>query len=107
MAGAALVWCPFPDADSARAAAAALLDDRLIACANIMGAIESHFVWDGARGSGSEVGVLFKTTADSLEDCVNRLGTLHPYDTPAIIGWRCDAAHPASLAWLAASCGGA
>jgi periplasmic divalent cation tolerance protein len=107
MAGAALIWCPFPDPDSARRAAAALLDDRLIACANIMGAVESHFVWDGARGSGNEVGVVFKTTAECLDDCVNRLGTLHPYDTPAIIGWRCDTAHPASLAWLAASCGGA
>jgi periplasmic divalent cation tolerance protein len=105
MAGAALVWCPFPDADSARTAAAALIDERLIACANIMGAIESHFVWEGARASGNEVGVLFKTTADCLGDCVNRLGALHPYDTPAIIGWRCDTAHPASLAWLTMSCG--
>jgi periplasmic divalent cation tolerance protein len=105
MSGAALVWCPFPDADSARAAAATLLDERLIACANILGAIESHFVWDGARASGNEIGVLFKTTDDCLQPLVNRLGSIHPYDTPAIIGWRCDAAHPASLAWLAASCG--
>ena len=101
---AALVWCPFPDAQSARAAAAILLDERLIACANIMGSIESHFVWDGARASGQEVGVLFKTLAAHLPSLVSRLGIIHPYDTPAIIGWRCDAAHPASLAWLAASC---
>lgn len=102
--GAAMVWCPFPDAETARAAAAALLDERLIACANIMGAIESHFVWEGARASGNEVGVLFKTTAGGLEPLVNRLGALHPYDTPAILGWQCDTAHPASLVWLAASC---
>lgn len=104
MSGAALVWCPFPDADSARSAAATLLDERLIACANILGAVESHFVWDGARASGSEVAVLFKTTGDGLAPLVARLGDLHPYDTPAIIGWHCDAAHPASLAWLAATC---
>jgi periplasmic divalent cation tolerance protein len=103
-AGAALVWCPFPDTDSARAAATTLLDERLIACANIFGAIESHFVWDGARASGSEIAVLFKTTGDGLTLLVERLGSLHPYDTPAIMGWRCDAAHPASLAWLAATC---
>lgn len=103
-AGAALVWCPFPDTESARAAAATLLDERLIACANILGAIESHFVWEGARASGSEVAVLFKTTSDGLNPLVERLGSLHPYDTPAIVGWHCDAAHPASLAWLAATC---
>lgn len=100
MSGAALAWCPFPDAESARAAAGTLLDERLIACANILGAIESHFVWEGARATGTEVGVLFKTTAERLEDLVERLGELHPYDTPAIMGWCVDEAHPATLAWL-------
>ncbi len=100
MSGAALAWCPFPDAESARAAAATLLDERLIACANILGAIESHFVWEGARASGTEVGVLFKTTAERLEDLVERLGELHPYDTPAIMGWLVDETHPATLVWL-------
>jgi len=103
MSCAALIWCPFPDADSARAAADALLDDALIACANIMGAIESRFVWDGARATGSEVGVLFKTTAARLEDVIERLGELHPYDTPAILGWQVDETHPATFGWLTGS----
>ena len=106
MSGAALVWCPFPDVDSARAAADALLDDRLIACANILGSIESRFVWDGASATGSEVAVLFKTTPERLDDVVERLGELHPYDTPAIIGWQADTAHPATFAWLAGSVSG-
>ena len=101
--GAALIWCPFPDADGARIAAGQLLGDGLIACANILGAIESRFVWDGARATGSEVGVLFKTTAERLDDVVERLGELHPYDTPAIVGWHADAVYPATFAWLAGS----
>jgi periplasmic divalent cation tolerance protein len=103
MSGAALVWCPFPDSESARAAADALLDEGLIACANILGTIESRFVWQGARSVGSEVGVLFKTTAGALEEAVERLGALHPYEAPAILGWGVDAAHPATLAWLTGS----
>ncbi len=103
MSGAALVWCPFPDIESARTAADALLDDRLIACANILGGIESRFVWEGARATGSEVAVLFKTTSERLDDAVERLGELHPYETPAIIAWQADAAHPATLAWLIGS----
>ncbi|QDH36037.1 divalent-cation tolerance protein CutA [Porphyrobacter sp. YT40] len=103
MSGAALVWCPFPDTESARAAADALLDDRLIACANILPGIESRFVWDGARAVGNEVGVLFKTTSERLEDVVERLGELHPYDTPAVIGWHADASYPATLGWLMGS----
>lgn len=102
--GAALVWCPFPDPEAARTAADTLLDEGLIACANILGAIESRFVWQGARATGSETAVLFKTTGACLEAVVARLGALHPYDTPAIMGWHCDTAHPASLAWLAGAC---
>jgi len=103
---AALVWCPFPDAEAARAAADALLDDGLIACANILGSIESRFVWEGARAAGSEVGVLFKTTGERLNDVIERLGEIHPYDTPAIIGLHVDVVHPATFAWLSGSISG-
>ncbi|HSF13408.1 MAG TPA: divalent-cation tolerance protein CutA [Erythrobacter sp.] len=101
---AALVWCPFPDADSARTATKALLAERLIACGNLIGPIESHFVWEGQPASSTEIGLLCKTTSDCLAAAIERLGALHPYDTPAIIGWCCDAAHPASMAWLTALC---
>ncbi|MFM7404103.1 MAG: divalent-cation tolerance protein CutA [Erythrobacter sp.] len=100
---AALVWCPFPDVESARAAADVLLDERMIACANILGSIESRFVWQGARSVGSEVGVLFKTTAEHLEDVIERLGELHLYETPAILGWQVDQSHPETLGWLSSS----
>lgn len=97
---AALVWCPFPDRESARVVAGTLLDERLIACANIVGEIESLFEWEGERGAGTEVAVLFKSLADKTDRLIGRLAELHPYDTPAIIGWRCDFTHPATLDWL-------
>lgn len=101
---AALVWCPFPDAASARAAAATLIDEKLIACANILPGITSVFEWQGEVQAAEEVAVLFKTTAQCLDSLVARLGQCHPYDTPAIIGWECDAAHPETLQWLAGQC---
>ncbi len=100
---AALIWCPFPDRESARAIAGHLLDERLVACANIIGEIESLFVWQGERDSAVETAVLFKTCAARLDEAVERLGKLHPYDTPAILGWRADAALPATVAWLASA----
>ena len=97
---AALAWCPFPDIETARAAAKTMLDERLIACANILPPIESVFEWDGEISEASEIAVLFKTTSERLDQLVIRLGECHPYDTPAVIGWRCDAAYPQTLAWL-------
>ena len=96
----ALAWCPFPDEHSAAAAATALLDEGLIACANILPAMRSLYVWRGARESASETGVLFKTDSALLDKLVARIPELHPYDEPAILGWGCDAAAPATARWL-------
>ncbi|WP_338466959.1 divalent-cation tolerance protein CutA [Novosphingobium sp. ZN18A2] len=98
---AALVWCPFADVQSAETAASTLLDEGLIACANIMPPMRSLYRWNGERGEGTETGVLFKTCAHLLERAVARLEAIHPYDAPAITGWRCDAAGAATRGWLA------
>ncbi len=102
---AAMIWCPFPDTASARTVANTLLDEKLIACANILPAVESLFVWKGERGNASEVGLICKTDDKILIEAVDRLGALHPYDTPAVMGWVCDAANASARDWLGSLCG--
>lgn len=99
--GPGLIWSTFPDAASAEVVAATLLDESLIACANILPEMRSLYGWHGERGEGRETGVLFKTDAALFARAIARIDALHPYDTPAIVAWRCDAAHPATAAWLA------
>ena len=99
--GPALIWCPFGSEESAAGAAATLLDEGLVACANILPPMRSLFVWNGGREEAREAGVLFKTDAALLDRAVERLAELHPYDAPAVIGWRADAAHSGTHAWLA------
>jgi len=96
----ALIWCPFPAEESAAAVATQLLDEKLIACANILGAVRSLYEWNGERGDAREVGVVFKTDASRLDAAVARIAELHPYETPAVLGCRCDAAAPATAEWL-------
>lgn len=98
----ALIWCPFPDEDAAATVAAQLLDEKLIACANPLGPIHALYEWGGVRGEARETGVLFKTDASLLDAAVARVAALHPYETPAVLGWRCDAAAPATAEWLGA-----
>ena len=97
---AALIWSPFESEEAAANAASQLLDERLIACANIVPGMRSLYVWRGERGEARECGALFKTTERLLEKAVARLAAIHPYETPAITGWRADAAAPATLGWL-------
>ncbi len=96
----ALVYCPFPDRETARSVASQLLDEKLIACANILGAVESIFEWEDERGSSTEIAVLFKTHNKVLDQAVARLSDLHPYDVPAVLGWHCDAVGREAAAWL-------
>lgn len=103
---AALIYTPLPDAETARDVAGKLLDEGLIACANILGPIESIFIWNGAKDQSVEVGVLFKTTQTKMDLAIGRLRELHPYETPAIVGSVCDTAHPDTIAWLAEQVGG-
>ncbi|MFB0611916.1 divalent-cation tolerance protein CutA [Aurantiacibacter poecillastricola] len=100
-AEAALIWTPFATRDEAMAAASVLIEEKLVACANIVPEIVSIFRYEDAVQSETEVGVLFKTHADLLDAATERLAQLHPYDTPAICGWPASSAPPETRAWLA------
>jgi len=103
--GPALIWCPFADAESAEAAARTLLDEGLIACANLLPGMRSFYTWNGERGESAECGMLIKTDKRRLDRAIARLEAIHPYETPAIVGWACDAATPATTAWLTGATG--
>ena len=96
----ALIYCPFPDAASARRIGKQLLDEGLIGCINIGPGVESLFCWNGEQGSGEECPALLKTHSNLLESAITRLEDLHPYDAPAILGWPCISGN-ATGGWLA------
>ncbi|QYU69724.1 divalent-cation tolerance protein CutA [Leptolyngbya sp. 15MV] len=101
----ALIWCPFPDRAAAERVAGRLLDEKLVACANLIDGVASLFAWNGERGGATECGALFKTDAAVLDRAVARLEALHPYDAPAVMGWRVDVPGRATAQWLAAETG--
>lgn len=104
-AQAALIWSDFPHVGSAKQVISSLLDERLIACGNILPNVPSLFIWRGERDETVECAVLFKTTAARLDAAVDRLSALHPYETPAIMGWTVNA-DAGTLAWLQRETGG-
>ena len=96
----ALIYCPFPDEASAARIGRLLVEEGLIGCINIGGPIRSIFAWDGAVDDGSEIPGLLKTSGAKLDRAIARLESLHPYEAPAIMGWRCESAGAATRAWL-------
>lgn len=69
----------------ARVLADALVAERLAACAQILGPLESVYWWEGAVTSASEWLLRCKTTSGRSAVLVARLRELHPYEVPEIV----------------------
>ena len=62
-----------------------LLNAKLIACANIVGGIQSLFWWQGKIDSSKEVLLILKTKKILFKKIVSKVKALHSYQTPEII----------------------
>jgi periplasmic divalent cation tolerance protein len=102
----AVVLVTAPDLKTARALAKAALQARLIACANLIPKIESHYWWQGKIESGTEVLMALKTQKSKLAALEKLILARHPYDTPEFIVLQLSAGNKKYLDWLAASCQG-
>ena len=100
MSGIVTVYATFADAAEADRIAWILVEERLAACANILGPCRSIYRWQGAVEQADEVAVLFKTRAEGAQALVARLGELHSYDVPAAIVWPIADALPAYAQWV-------
>ena len=87
--------------DDARTMAGMLLERRLAACTQHV-SIASHFRWDGAIQTESEVLMLIKTASDRVAEAVAAIRENHKYDVPEIISMPVDSALPAYLDWVVA-----
>ena len=100
----ALALVTAPDLKTARRLARLALKARLIACANLVPKVESHYWWQGKIESGAEVLLLLKTRRANLRKLEALILKAHPYDTPEFLVLDLRASSAKYLAWLAASC---
>ena len=96
-----LIYVTTETRDEARSIAETLIAERLIACANILGDMESIYRWQGAIERGSEIAMFVKTRQDLVERVITRITELHSYTTPCAVELAIGAGNPDYLAWLA------
>ena len=63
----------------------ALLEERLIACANIMDPVSSFFWWKGKIEEEKEVLAIMKSHETFFKKLSKRVMELHSYDIPEIL----------------------
>lgn len=87
------------EADAARVVRT-LVEERLIACGNLLPGARSIYAWKGAVEDVPEVVVLMKTRKQDWTALMSRLHELHPYDTPELVAVRVAAGAPRYMEWL-------
>jgi len=80
-----------------------LLEQKLIACANIVGPVSSHFHWGGKVEQAEEFLVLMKSRLDLFDAISERVKALHSYEVPEVVALPIVAGSKAYLDWLGTS----
>lgn len=62
-----------------------LLEERLIACANIINSISSFFWWQGKIETEKEAFVIMKSHESLFNKISQRIGDLHSYEVPEVL----------------------
>ena len=99
-----LILITAPDLRTARMLATAALKARLIACANLVPKLESHYWWQGRIGRSTEILLVLKTTAARVSDLERLILEKHPYDTPEFLVLNLNGGNRRYLDWLVAHC---
>lgn len=95
-----LVYVTCKSLPEARSIGKIVVQERLAACINILGPVESIYQWEGKLTEESEIAFLCKTSEIQLEKLIDRIKELHPYACPSILAWTVDKGNEAFLGWI-------
>lgn len=99
MDNAVMVYTTIGSEDTARDLAQTLLNERLIACANVF-PVWSMFHWKGEVQSESELVMLLKTDQGQVPALMKRVPEIHPYETPCVEVFQASKVHGPFGKWL-------
>jgi periplasmic divalent cation tolerance protein len=78
----------------------ALLQESLIACANIVGPVSSHFIWENKIGCAEEFLMVMKSHRELFDKVVERVKRLHSHEVPEVLGLPIVAGSTDYLGWM-------
>jgi periplasmic divalent cation tolerance protein len=100
MAEIAMLYVTCTDHDEALRIARTLVDEKLIACANILAPHTAVYRWEGKVETGPETAMIMKTSSDKTARVTERIKRLHSYDVPCVVAWPVADGNPDFLTWV-------
>lgn len=77
-----------------------LLENRLIACANLMENATSVYNWQGGVQEEQETVMIAKTSAAKRAAAIEHIRSTHSYQLPAVTSWPVADGAPEYVQWV-------
>ena len=86
--------------EEAQKIAAALMEEKLVACANIVPGVKSRFFWKGKVESADEVLIILKTRETHFQRIAEIVKEKHSYEVPEIVAFNIAMGDEKYLNWI-------
>ncbi len=73
---------------------------RLIACANIVGGVQSFFWWKGNVDCSAELLLIMKSRRELLDEITRLVRENHEYEVPEVVAMPIVGGNPDYLRWI-------
>jgi len=89
-----------PTLEEGEKIASILVEEKIVACVNILKNIFSVYRWKGKVEEETEHLLLIKTTEKNSEKLISKIEEIHSYETPECIGFKIDKGSNDYLKWV-------
>lgn len=96
-----VIYCTVPNKKEGTEIAKVLLEQKLVACINIIDKVESIFSWDGEIMEEKEALMMIKTKKELFSQINHTIQKLHSYNVPEVIAMPIIEADETYLKWIA------
>ncbi|MEL6677041.1 MAG: divalent-cation tolerance protein CutA [Bacteroidota bacterium] len=97
------IYITCKDTQEAQQIGRALVEERLVACVNILPGMQSLYWWEGKVVSDQETVMIAKTDAKKVAALTDRVKELHSYEVPCVIALPIQEGNPDYLQWISDS----
>ena len=95
-----LLYVTCKDTEEANTIGRTLVQERLVACVNILPAIQSLYWWNDEVQNDCEVAFFAKTTQQKAQQVIERICQLHSYECPCVVTLPIEKGNPDFLNWV-------
>lgn len=95
-----VIYCTVPNKKEGVEIARALLEQKIVACVNIIDKVESVFSWDGKIMEEKEALMIIKTKQEFFTRINHTIQKLHSYNVPEVIALPIVEADETYLKWI-------